>query len=384
MKVKHFAIFSAQFLPNIGGVEKYTDNLARELARQGNAVTVVTTDVSAPSGVDESVNGIKVVRLPSFPALGGRMPIPRKNSNFKRLWEIVESQSYDGVLVNTRFYLHSLLGLSLAKKQGLRAVVCEHGSAYLAFNNVLINKAVVAYEHVITAQIKRYDPDFYAVSRKGTEWLKTFRIQGKGVLSNAINVEAFRSCSSGRSFKKELRVPRGAILASFVGRFVPEKGIDSIIEAMGILETQGVPVMLAMAGAGPLEGRIRDAGLSNVFLLGKLEQPDIAALMIESDIFCLPTRSEGFSTSLLEASACSTPSIITDVGGVAEMIPDSSYGTVIADMKSTTIAEALKWAANNTESLEKQGSQCRERVTELYSWECTAKAVVQALGDANR
>lgn len=384
MKGKHFAIFSAQFLPNIGGVEKYTDNLARELVRQGNVVTVVTTDVSAPWGIDRSIDGIEIIRLPSFPAFGGRMPIPRKNSNFKRLWEVVESQSYDGVLVNTRFYLHSILGLALAKKQGLRAIVCEHGSAYLTFNNELVDKVVVAYEHIITAKIRRYDPDFYAVSKKGIEWLKTFHIQGEGVLSNAIDAEGFRSCSSGRSFKEELGVPRDAIFASFVGRFTPEKGIDSLIEAMGILEMQDVPVMLAMAGVGPLEGRIHDARLSNVFLLGKLEQSDVASLMIESDVFCLPTRSEGFSTSLLEASACSTPSIITDVGGVSEMIPDSSYGTIIVDTEPATIAEALKWAANNTEILKRQGFRCCERVTGLYSWECTAHAMVQACASANR
>lgn len=381
---KRFAIFSAQFLPNIGGVEKYTDNLARELACQGHEVVVATTDAAAPSGIEKVAPGVEVVRLPCFPLIGGRMPMPRKNGEFKRLWGELCSRSYDGVLVNTRFYLHSLLGLKLAERQGLRAVVCEHGSAYLTFGNALLDKAVVAYEHAITARVKHYRPDFYAVSSKGLEWLSTFGIQGRGVLSNAIDADAFRASSSGRSFRSSFGIKDETLLVSFVGRFIPEKGVDALLEAMRIIDGKGVDAMLVMAGTGPLEDRIRSANLGTVAVAGKLSAPDVAALLEESDLFCLPTRSEGFSTSLLEAAACGTPSLITDVGGVAEMIPDETYGTVLLDARPETIAAAIEAAANDRGRLAKQGALSFERVRALYSWECTACAVADACQDANR
>ncbi|MDO4443475.1 MAG: glycosyltransferase family 4 protein [Slackia sp.] len=381
---EHFIIFSAQFLPNIGGVEKYTDNLARELVRQGYRVTVATTDASAPAGRCTLDGGVEVVRLPCFPLIGGRMPVPRKNAEFKRLWNALAAQRYDGVLVNTRFYLHSLLGLRLAKQQGLTAAVCEHGSAYLTFGSPLVDRAVVAYEHGITARVKRYRPDFYAVSSKGLDWLSTFGIQGKGVLSNAIDADAFRASSSGRSFREDCVVPEDALLVSFVGRFIPEKGVDALIAAMDILEKRGVPAVLVMAGAGPLEERIREAHLSNIVVAGRLDAPDVAALMDESDLFCLPTRSEGFSTSLLEAAACATPAAITDVGGVAEMIPDDRFGIVLADARPETIADAIEAAACDRERLARQGACARDRVRDLYSWECTARAVIAAFENACR
>lgn len=384
MNSKRFAIFSAQFLPSVGGVEKYTDNLAHELARQGHEVMIVTTDASASSGLDRVSEGVEVVRLPCVSLLGGRMPVPRKSAEFKHLWRLVESRSYDGVLVNTRFYIHSLLGLRLAKKQGLRAVLCEHGSAYLTLGNSVVDKVIAMYEHMITTCVKRYNPDFYAVSIKGIEWLQTFRIRSNGVLSNAIDAEIFRGLASKGTYRAKLGLRDDAFLASFVGRFIPEKGIDAMIEAMRILGCRGVPVVLAMAGSGPLESRIRDAGLSNIVVLGKLCQADIASLMIDSDVFCLPTRSEGFSTSLLEAAACATPAIITNVGGVAEVIPDSSYGTVIADANPSTIAAALQYAISHKEDLDKQGLRCYERVRSLYSWERTAQAMIEACENANR
>lgn len=380
---KRVAVFSAQFLPGIGGVEKYTDNLARELARQGCEVTVVTTDVSAPAGVEDAASGVRVVRLPSFALVGGRLPVPKRNAAFKRLWEAAASRPYDGVVVNTRFYLHSLLGLRLARRQGLRAVVCEHGSAYLTFGNAVLDKAVAVYEHAITARVKRYGPDFYAVSRKGLEWLSTFGIEGRGVLSNAIDAAAFRASASGRSFRAQFGVPADHALVSFVGRFIPEKGVDALIEAMRMLGERKAPATLVMAGAGPLEDRIRRAGLENVVVAGALDAGDVAALMAESDLFCLPTRSEGFSTSLLEAAATATPAAITDVGGVAEMIPDASLGIVLPDARPATIADALDAAVRDRERLAEQGARCRERVEECYSWERTAAAVIRACEQAN-
>lgn len=380
MAPKRIAVFSAQYLPHIGGVEKYTANLARALAAQGFEPTVVTSDVSAPAGMERTGDGFDVVRLPSFPLVGGRMPVPRKNAEFRDLWRFVESRPYDAVLVNTRFYLHSLLGLRLAKRQGIRAAVCEHGSAYLTFGNAVLDKAVIAYEHAITMIAKRYRPDFYAVSSKGLSWLGTFGIEGSGVLSNAIDAEVFRASASTRSFRRENGISDGDLLVSFIGRFIPEKGVDALVEAMRILDERGVPAVLAMAGTGPLEEKVRDAGLENIVVLGALEQNDIASLLLQSDLFCLPTRSEGFSTSLLEAAACSTPALITDVGGVAEVIPNADFGTVLSDARAITIADEIARLEADRSLLASQGSHAYERVRTLCSWERTACDAARACG----
>ena len=201
MERKRYAIFSAQFLPHIGGVEFYTDNLARELARRGHEVVVVASAMPDAPEYEVTESGVEVFRLPSFQLINGRMPVPRRNGSFRRLLNEVSSRSYDGILVNTRFYLHSLVGLKMAKRLGLRPILCEHGSAYLTFGNALLDKAVVTYEHMITALVKRYSPDAYAVSGKGIAWLHTFGIQAKGLLSNSIDADAFVAQASSRDFR---------------------------------------------------------------------------------------------------------------------------------------------------------------------------------------
>ena len=121
---------------------------------------------------------------------------------------------------------------------------------------------------------------------------------------------------------------------------------------------------------------------SNVHFLGKLKSVDIAALFLQGDIFCLPTRSEGFATSLLEASACGIASLITDVGGVKELILDDSYGTVLPDAEPDTIASALERLANNPEKLASQSKNVRLRTQEVFAWEKTSSAIIKACEDA--
>lgn len=384
MERKRYAIFSAQFLPHIGGVEFYTDNLARELARRGHEVVVIASSMPDALEYEVTESGVEVFRLPSFQLIGGRMPVPRCNSSFRRLLNEVSSRSYDGILVNTRFYLHSLVGLKMAKRLGLRPVLCEHGSAYLTFGNALLDKAVVAYEHTITALVKRYSPDAYAVSGKGIAWLRNFGIQAKGLLSNSIDADAFVAQASSRDFRAELGVARDALLVSFVGRLAPEKGVAPLLEAVSVLEKEGVAALLVMAGDGPLRGMVEQCGLENVRFVGPLDRGDVAALQLQTDAFCLPSRSEGFSTALLEAASCGVVPVATDVGGVREIVADDSYGIVLANASSGSIAQALRLLASDRTYTRQCAKRCAARVRDRFSWAHTADAFIEACERARR
>lgn len=101
---------------------------------------------------------------------------------------------------------------------------------------------------------------------------------------------------------------------AFVGRLISEKGVRQIIEASRSRELVERGIVFAMAGSGPLEDMVRAAQGTSLCYLGRLSRRDTSALLQESDLLCLPTRSEGFSTTLLEAAACGCPAVVTDVG----------------------------------------------------------------------
>ena len=359
----------------MGGVERFTDSLAAELAAEGHSVIVVTNNTHGLSDSEVLDNGVEVIRLPCKNLINGRYPVPIKNPRYRGLMADLESRQVDGVLVNTRFYLHSLIGVRFAESKGLRAVVLDHGSAYLTLGSKPLDLAIERYEDGITAWLKRRDVDFYGISKKSVEWLRHFGIRAKGVISNAIDAEAYRAQASGRQFRKELDVEDG-LLVSFVGRLIPEKGIDALLEIMGSLQDRSVH--LAVAGDGPLFDQVDTSPLPNVHALGRLNSSDTAALLMDSDLFCLPTRSEGFSTSLLEAAACGTASLVPDVGGAREIIPNDSFGFVSERVDVNKYAEIIRSVDDGKFDLKAMGIKCRLHVEKLLSWSDVAACVVDA------
>lgn len=374
-----YAIFSAQYPPHLGGIENFTSSLAHALAAEGDSVVVVTNDTnSVGSGVSDD-GGAKVLRLPCFPFVDGRLPIARHGAEYRRLWSWLESQEFDGVLVNARFYPHSLAGMKLARKKGLKPVVLDHGSAYLSFSNPVLDPIVRAYERAITTWGKRYGAAYYGISQKSVEWLKEFGIAADGVIPSAIDAEAYRALSSNRDFRSELGLEESRLMVAFVGRFIPEKGIDSIIEASMSKEFKDAGVTFVLAGDGPMAEKVEQSQSEQLRWVGRLSASDVSALVGQSDLLCLPSRSEGFSMTLLEAAVCDCPAVVTDVGGAGELIPNGEYGTIIGSMNSDDIIRAVCRLAADRGLLARQAKNCRRRAELNYSWEATSKALRAAM-----
>ena len=388
----------------------------------GHHITIVTNDTGnlgpyefldasgkiIGSNLDDSKNlqpentcagCIEVFRFPCVSLLGGRYPVPIKNSLFNTLVSKLDETDFSGVLVNTRFYLHSLIGTRFALRQGIRPIVLDHGSAYLTLGSTLLDYLIARYEDAITSVLKRRDVDFYGISQKSISWLAHFGIHARGVLANSIDAERYRAQASDRDFRRDLGLGPQDFLISFTGRFIPEKGVSVLLDAFELLNglgEAGTSIHLAMAGEGPLASEIVKRGLESVHVLGRLDQSDIAALLICSDLFCLPTRSEGFSTSLLEAAACGTPCVVTDVGGARELIPDEAYGVILSNSDSCMthsfeasvapddLAGALSRMVSRRNELPAMGRLCSNLVSNLYSWRSTAEKVLDAFDDASR
>ena len=374
-------VFSALYPPHAGGVETYVQSLSRALVRRGRRVVAVTMALGANPGLtDES--GVEVLRLPCRPLLGGRYPVPHRDASYRAGWRWLAEQAICGVVVNTRFYLLSHDGLRFAHERHVRPVLIEHGSAHLTMGSPILDAGVRLVEHALTARCKRFPADCYAVSRKASAWLEHFGIPSRGELSNAIDADEFCALASGRDFRAELGVDEGDLLVAVVGRLVKEKGVESLAEACRKAREGGSPVSVVMAGTGPLESTLRERE-EGVHCAGGLARPDVAALLRQADVLCLPSRSEGFATALLEAAACGTPFIATDVGGARELAPDPSCGTVLPDASPRTVASALVRAERHRSELRTQGTKLARLVRKERTWDATALRVLAACKRAN-
>ena len=341
---KHFCFFSALYVPHMGGVERYTYNLARELIEMGHQVTVVTSNTEQTPGYSRSEEGIEVYALPCFPLLNGRLPIPKKNGAYRDLLQKLACEKYDAVIINTRFYFHSLIGAKFARKHGIPSIVIEHGSAHLKMGAKPLDLLCGWYEQGITALLKRYCTDFYGVSDAACKWLSHFGISAKGILYNAVPEAEIEALLASReiSFREKYNIPKAAPVFSFIGRLVAEKGAKSAVDGFlrACAKTEQKPYLI-VAGDGALFETLSEKQTEHILFLGAVPYAQAIALHRESDFYLLPSDSEGFCTSVLEAIVCDSVVVATDVPGVSPIISDGESGILLKENSAEAVEEGV-------------------------------------------
>lgn len=374
-----YCIFAAQYLPHLGGVERYTYNLARFLQRKGSKVVIVTSNVQRIAEHEIS-DGIEIFRLPCINLLNGRYPVLKFwSKDYRRLYKEIEKYDYELVAVNTRFYLHSICGVKYAKKHGQKSIMIDHGTSHLSVHNKILDTIGGWWEHLITKIDYHYCKDYYGVSEASCEWLGHFGIKARGVLYNAIDLEQIEEIKKNKkqNFREKFGIADNAKIIAFTGRLLKEKGIIPLVESVEKICKQRDDVYLFLAGDGDLDEYVNEHASDHIIPLGRLSFEDIIYMLVDSDIFCLPSFSEGFSTSVLEAVACGCYVITTERGGSKEMITSREYGMIIKDNEQQRVYDALLQIIDNDEERKNACEQCYDKLKNNYTWDIVSDKVLE-------
>lgn len=377
---KSYCLFTANYLPNLGGVERYTYNLAKQLIAKGNSVTVVTSNVFGIAN-HETAEGIEIYRMPCFNVLKGRFPVIKKNAEFKKLHKELLKKHFDLVVVNTRFYLHSLYGAKYADKIGAKCIEIEHGTDHFTVNNKLLDFAGHIYEHWVTSRVKAHCKSFYGVSEACNRWLAHFKIKAKGCMYNAVCIEEMQELAKNApcDYRKDYNIPDDAVVITYTGRLVKEKGIEKLVNAFArIRETQNA--YLFVAGSGDMFEEISSRNQSGVICLGKIDFDHVTALLKSSDIYCLPTDfPEGFPTSVLEAAAIGCFVVTTTAGGSKELIINDDYGIIMKRNDEEEIYESLMKPIKDKAYSKAAADRAFKRLSENFTWDKTSDKLIHIL-----
>lgn len=167
------------------------------------------------------------------------------------------------------------------------------------------------------------------------------------VVPYATDISLFKKTDS-RALRDELGLSDSLVLG-YMGRFVPEKGIDTLVEAMRILHKQksNVNIKALMVGTGPEEEHLRrliaEAGLQSYFVFtGAVPHLQASDYMNCIDIFVLPSRTtptwkEQFGRVIIEALACGIPIVGSDSGQIPILIEETGGGLVFAEGNATDL-----------------------------------------------
>jgi glycosyltransferase involved in cell wall biosynthesis len=166
-----------------------------------------------------------------------------------------------------------------------------------------------------------------------------------------------------------------------VGALIERKGHHELVRIMpGLSRTDAVDLCI-IGGAGPegdLTGRlnrmIAELGLTNVRLVNKVPHDALADWYGAADLFCLATRGEGCPNVVLEALACGTPVVSTDVGAIRELVAEGENGFVIGIDQlgelEDVVRRALHWNWDRDRIAERMNAwgwpRCADEVIKTY------------------
>lgn len=372
---KTIVIFSGFYLPFLGGVERFTEKLTKHLVHKGYNIIIVASkhDENLPN--IEETDGMTVYRLPSFSFFKLRYPILHYNPEFKVLMKQLENETIDHVICNTRFQLTTALGVRFAKRKGIKPMIIDHGSSHFTVGNKFLDFFGAIYEHLLTAYLKRFCRDFYAVSERSLNWLNHFNIKGKGVIYNSVDADLYDQFSS----KKYSSDIDNKLVITYAGRIILEKGIELLLQAYSdIPETRDK--VLIVAGDGPILEELKESyQRDDIQFLGKLDFEDTMSLMNQTDIFVYPSMfPEGLPTSILEAGSLKSAVIATDRGGTKEVIKDSSLGIIIDENKDS-LYDALVTLISDDKRRSDMQANLSIRVRQEFIWPETVKKLITIL-----
>ena len=374
----NFYIFSAQYLPTVGGVERYTNSLAKKLIEKGHSVTVVTS--SLQNLPEEEIDGdnIHIVRLPVIPVMGGRFPVLKLSAQLKKFKKHFAQNKPDFCVIQTRFYTNSILAARLCARHKVPSIVVEHGTAHLMRGGIT-GFAGNIYEHIICKYIHHLCPDFYGVSLSCCQWLEHFGIKTDKTLYNSITPEIVNGIADSGTESLMAKLPQEAadkFKIVFSARFIPEKGVLQLLSAFEKLKEKYDDIMLIMAGDGPLWNEADKLKGQGVFLTSRIPYRENLALIKLGDVFCLPTFSEGFATTVLEAAAMKTYIVTTPTGGTPQLVIGEDYGTLMPDMSEQSIYDALDKVLANKESLADATEKVYTKLNNEFTWEKTSEKLL--------
>lgn len=209
------------------------------------------------------------------------------------------------------------------------------------------------------------------IVKKRFPWLKEDKVT---VIYNGVDTKRFSPGPTRDRVREELHISREDIVIGTVGRLSSEKGLEFLLCATRDVVMAYPRVKVLIVGNGNKDYRLslrekanRLKLSSNVIFAGFRD--DIPELLRGVDIFCLPSLTEGFNRSLLEAMACELPVVATHVGGNLEIVRNGVNGLLIPPHNSGALASAIIEMMEDREKARMMGSEGRKLVEEKFSIE---------------
>lgn len=371
----HVGIVTQAYYPVLGGVTEHVWHLGKELERRGYRVTILTG--GAPRGLmrgnDADIDrGLRVLRH------GFQIPLMLNGANLyvtigwklgRMLQRIEQEEQFDVV------HIMSPLdpGLPLIASKAMRTPKVGTYHTARQVSNSLADRIPDILRPVLLDAIQKIDRHV-AVSPAAEEFAhRYFPDVRLTVIPNGVDIEHFST-----AVEPLQKYDDDTLTILFVGRMDPRKGAKYLLGALPELEARVRKYRVVVVGTGWMK-KYYDAHIPltlrhRVEFVGYVSAQELPRYYRSADIYCSPaTGGESFGIVLLEAMACGTPVVASDIDGYRWVINPGVEGLLVPPRNSRHLAEAIISLANDPSRRKAMGQAGRKKA-EKYSW---AKVVDQ-------
>ena len=358
----------------VGGIARVVHDLSKRLIKDGHDVTVVTyRDGDTP--YFENDKGVKVYRVDNYMIRPNNFIDWIMQLNFNMIAkssEIIEKEGKFDVI-----HAHDWLVANAAK-------ALKH--AYDIPLVSTIHATESGRNSGIHDDTQRYIND--------TEWMLTYEstevivnsnfmkghIQGLfglpfekiNVIPNGINLTNFNGIERDYEFRRQYASDNEKIIL-YMGRLVYEKGIQHLISAMPKILNGYNDAKLIIAGKGgmtdELKAQAEALGISNkVYFTGYLDAKQVQKMYKCADVAVFPSTYEPFGIVALEAMLAGVPTVVSDVGGLDEIVEHGVTGMKSYAGNSNSIADSILAFLYDHQLAAKVSKNAKAKVKELYNW----------------
>ena len=362
--------------PAWGGPTVAVSELTSELSRQGVGCEIVTT-----RGHRVGIN-----RVPS-----PDVPIYSLDTGFPaRIWTAYswelprflndKAGNFDLIHIHEVWHYPGYVAFRVASKHKLPCVLTIRGElSEWGLRQKALKKRI--YRLVLLDGMLRNVSALHALTRAEKEQIVKLGYQTPVIVApNGIKPIPFESLPSTARFIRRFPVLKGKRVVLFLGRLHPKKGLDILARSFATITRRYENAMLLVVGPNKygtrenMESILNSKGLlDKTVFTGLLTGEDKLAALNCADLFVLPSHSEGFANSVLEAMAARIPVVITKGCEFPEV---SEHGAgLVVEADEAPIAEAISMLLSDATLRERMGQQGCKLVTERYTWQTTAATI---------
>ena len=386
-----------------GGMNVYVREITRQLGELGVHVDVFTRsqDEHVPHVLHDLGYGNRVVHIPAGP----EVPLP-KQALVNHLPEFVQGirefsagkgLTYD--VIHSHYWMSGVAALELKRLWNIPVVNMFH-TLVLMKNRVAQSPAEIEGGYRLEGELKVLREADRIIAATPAElaqlqWLYQADISKIAVIPPGVDTGKFYPIPPDEA-KEFIGVPPCGRMILFVGRIEPLKGLDVLLESIAQMRARDVSeeyrFCLVVIG-GEADGNDMSAEMNRiqalreqyglqdlVAFLGKRSQDTLPYYYSAAEVVVVPSHYESFGMVALEAMACGTPVVASQVGGLAYLVQDGQTGYTVPVDDPAALADRLLSLLSNPGLRQRMGETAVE-TARGYAWQRIANKVIAVYSD---